>query len=728
MYEECDLEDFDSDIDPNDDEAERKKDLRNISLDKCFMSGPFPMQILTTVGVDPNNDIYHFAYAVVESEKKQSWLWFLDCLGDDLELFRNSNFTFVTDRQKRIIPTLAETFPAAEHRYCLKHIYDNMKLQWRGKLFKELLWRSSTAITDLTGMPCKHAVVAIWNMAENGLEPGIPETWVHQSYWLKTWEEMYMFKINPCNGPDLWPLLDSPIIFTPRDYHTPIGRPLKKRKKSVAELPMPNQGDLQSTQIPSQGIVNPSTPIVNVNPSAKQNMSHSALHVTDNPSTQSNVTHSAPVVRFPKATASRLSPAKKTNSSGKRKWSERFMNYLEEQTDGEAMINSIKNGDQPLPRVTQVSIAGSSSTEQPPLKDKSMCNKPAKDLWDALARHMLGYEYGEQDRKAAVLYEYETLKATEGELLLDTYIRYLQVINDLKKCGYSKDNCDLNFKFFNNLQQEWKQNATMMRQNKNLMDLNIDVLYNILKKKQGDVNDAMGLKKKTVVVTSDPLALIAEKTKVSKRKEKVVVSSDSKGSDADDFSELKKITALLAKAFNRRKFYSKPTNNNLRTSSASQSANKKQENKEGHFTKDCKKAKVKDYGYYKTKMLLAKKDKDEQVLFAEDHAWMESSNDSDQEINANMVFMAQIEKVLSDSEASSSSADDKIFEESYYLSESESESEYETSEYYDNTTTYGLFVNDNDDQENFHDCENFLENLIESQIDHNESAFDHNDF
>nr|GEU90002.1 hypothetical protein [Tanacetum cinerariifolium] len=352
-------------------------------------------------------------------------------------------------------------------------------------------------------------------------------------------------------------------------------------------------------------------------------------------------------------------------------WFERFINYLEEQTYGKAMINSIKNGDQPLPRVTQVSIAGTSSTEQPPLKDKSMwsdqekriqkidrlarslliqglsndiyslidSNKTAKDLWDALARRMLGSEYGEQDRKAAVLYEYETFKATEGELLLDTYIRYLQVINDLKKCGYSKDKCELNFKFLNNLQLEWKQYETMMRQNKNLMDINIDALYNILKKNQGDVNDVMGSEKKTFVVTSDPLALIAEKTNVSRSKEKVVVSSDSEGSEANDFSELKKITALLAKAFNRRKFYSKPTNNNLRTSSISQSANKKQEfvetdnkkvekkddekkrdmsivkcyncKKEGHFAKDCKKVKVKDYEYYMTKMLLAKKDKDE---------------------------------------------------------------------------------------------------------------------
>nr|GEW29243.1 Gag-Pol polyprotein [Tanacetum cinerariifolium] len=395
------------------------------------------------------------------------------------------------------------------------------------------------------------------------------------------------------------------------------------------------------------------------------------------------------------------------------------------------MINSIKNGDQPLPRVTQVSISETSSTEQPPLKDKSIWsnqvkriqkidrlarslliqelpndiyslidrNKTAKELWDALARHMLGSEYGKEDRKAAVLYEYETFKATEGELLLDTYIRYLQVINDLKKCDYSKDNCELNFKFLNNLQPEWKQYATMMRQNKNLMDINIDALYNILKQNQGDVNDAMGSKKKTVVITSDPLALIAEKTKVSKSKEKVVVSSDSERSEADDFSELKKITALLAKAFNRRKL---------------------------------QESQSQDYEYYKTKMLLAKKDKHEHVLLAEDQAWMESSSDSDQEINAYTVFMAQIEKVLSDSDASSSSADEKISEVSYYLSESESESEFETSEYYDNYNNYGLFMNNDDDQEIFHDAiesasENLIENHIDSQKDYDKSAVDHND-
>nr|GEY91930.1 hypothetical protein [Tanacetum cinerariifolium] len=137
----------------------------------------------------------------------------------------------------------------------------------------------------------------------------------------------------------------------------------------------------------------------------------------------------------------------------------------------------------------------------------------------------------------------------------------------------------------------------------------------------------------------------------------------SKGSEADDFSELKNITALLAEAFNRKKFYSKPTNNNLRTST-SHSANKKQEfvktdnkkvkkkddekkqdmsrvkcykcKKEGQFAKDCKKVKSRIMSIIRRRC------------------------DSDQEINANMVFMAQIEKVLSESEASSSSADKRF--------------------------------------------------------------------
>nr|GFB73254.1 hypothetical protein [Tanacetum cinerariifolium] len=97
---------------------------------------------------------------------------------------------------------------------------------------------------------------------------------------------------------------------------------------------------------------------------------------------------------------------------------------------------------------------------------------------------------------------------------------------------------------------------------------------------------------------------------------------------------------------------------------------------------------------------------DKQVLLAEDQVWMESSSDSDQEINANMVFMAQIKKVFLIKRLAH--------------------------QYHDNSTDYGLFVNNDDDQEIFHDAiesasENFTENHIDSQKDYDNSDVAHND-
>nr|GEV36931.1 hypothetical protein [Tanacetum cinerariifolium] len=319
------------------------------------------------------------------------------------------------------------------------------------------------------------------------------------------------------------------------------------------------------------------------------------------------------------------------------------MNYLEEQTDGEAMINSIQN-EKKTRKIDH--LARSLLIQGLPNDIYSLIdsNETAKDLWDALKRQMRGSKYAEQDRKAAILYEYETFIATEGEQLIDTYLRYLQVINDLKKCGYKKDNYELNYKFLNNLQPEWKQYGTLMRQTKNLMNINIDTLYNLLKQNQGDVNDALGYKKKAVVVTSDPLALVVEKTKVSKRKEKVVVSSDSEGSDYNYY----KTKMLLAKKDSDEQVLLAEDRAWMESSSDSD----QEINANTVFMAQIE----------KTKMLLAKKYSDEQVLLAEDQAWMESSSDSDQEINANTVFMAQIEKVLSDSDESSSSAEETIAE------------------------------------------------------------------
>ncbi|GJX00657.1 hypothetical protein Tco_0184570 [Tanacetum coccineum] len=122
-------------------------------------------------------------------------------------------------------------------------------------------------------------------------------------------------------------------------------------------------------------------------------------------------------------------------------WHERFMNYLEEQTDGEAMIKFYQNGDHHLPVYCSSVLDGTAPNDLPTLKDPN---------------------FGMSDSLALVL-------------------------------------------------------------------------------------------------------LLEKKTKVNKRKEKVAVQSESEGSDDEDISDLKKITALLAKAFNERIILlSLKQNNNLR--------------------------------------------------------------------------------------------------------------------------------------------------------------------
>ncbi|CAL9012885.1 unnamed protein product [Prunus brigantina] len=45
-----------------------------IGFDACHIKGHHPGQLLFAVGVDPNNDMYPIAYAVVEVENYETWL------------------------------------------------------------------------------------------------------------------------------------------------------------------------------------------------------------------------------------------------------------------------------------------------------------------------------------------------------------------------------------------------------------------------------------------------------------------------------------------------------------------------------------------------------------------------------------------------------------------------------------------------------------------------------
>ena len=71
-----------------------------IGLDGCHIKGHHTRHLLSAVGVDANNGMFPIAFAVVESEGKATWTWFLKWLQIDLSIENGYHWTFITDKQK----------------------------------------------------------------------------------------------------------------------------------------------------------------------------------------------------------------------------------------------------------------------------------------------------------------------------------------------------------------------------------------------------------------------------------------------------------------------------------------------------------------------------------------------------------------------------------------------------------------------------------------------------
>ncbi|GKC92819.1 heat stress transcription factor B-4-like protein [Tanacetum coccineum] len=252
-----------------------------LGLDGAFMKGPFPSQVLAAVGLDSNNGIYPLVYALVEPESKSSCCWFLQCLGDDIDLHPNSSFTFISDRQKISIML---------HLYCLQHIHENMKQGWCGQAHKDLLLRaaSATSVKEFEKCRAKYDLLlnnicevfnskivggrdkpvitlleimksikkeahlmkvqwngankyqvssslTCWNMALNNQAAPPLEAWVNPCYWLTTQREIYSHKVQPISETKYWEKSTCPTTLLPPKHHVQVGRPRKKRKRSKHE-------------------------------------------------------------------------------------------------------------------------------------------------------------------------------------------------------------------------------------------------------------------------------------------------------------------------------------------------------------------------------------------------------------------------------------------------------------------------------------------------------------
>nr|GEV13846.1 hypothetical protein [Tanacetum cinerariifolium] len=173
-----------------------------LGLDRAFLKGPFIGQLLTVMGIDPNNGIYPLAYRIVETESRDSWTWFLEHLKDYLDLQENFNFTFISDMQKlALIPPQHWAKAYFSGRAKTDMLLNNMYEVFNGQL---LDGRDRLIIISL-------------EYAKN-------------------------HRINPIKGKIIWLKSNIPITILTLNHHPQARRPPKKRKRSASpQVPKVNK-------------------------------------------------------------------------------------------------------------------------------------------------------------------------------------------------------------------------------------------------------------------------------------------------------------------------------------------------------------------------------------------------------------------------------------------------------------------------------------------------------
>ena len=116
-----------------------------IHIDGTFLKWRMNGMLLVACGRDPNEQTFPIAWAIVEVENKDNWLWFFEHLVEDLGLGLGNGLTLASDQQKGLILAVQDVLPYAEHRMCARHVYTNWKKKYGGAVFEDLFWGAADA-------------------------------------------------------------------------------------------------------------------------------------------------------------------------------------------------------------------------------------------------------------------------------------------------------------------------------------------------------------------------------------------------------------------------------------------------------------------------------------------------------------------------------------------------------------------------------------------------------
>ena len=99
--------------------------------------------------LDGNGSFFPAAVGIAESEKTETWSWFLRLVLDALQITDGGEgVVFLSDRENGIETSIEEVFPRSCHGFCVFHIQKNVKTQFKTSI-NSLLFKAAKAATAM---------------------------------------------------------------------------------------------------------------------------------------------------------------------------------------------------------------------------------------------------------------------------------------------------------------------------------------------------------------------------------------------------------------------------------------------------------------------------------------------------------------------------------------------------------------------------------------------------
>ncbi|CAN6809632.1 hypothetical protein Bca4012_003784 [Brassica carinata] len=104
-------------------------------LDNAVLNSKYQGVMLIATASDAEDGVFPVAFAVVDAETEENWLWFLQQLKSALSESRR--ITFVADFQNGLKNAIPQVFEDAHHAYCLRQLAEKMNTDLKGQFSHE---------------------------------------------------------------------------------------------------------------------------------------------------------------------------------------------------------------------------------------------------------------------------------------------------------------------------------------------------------------------------------------------------------------------------------------------------------------------------------------------------------------------------------------------------------------------------------------------------------------